>query len=226
MSRKKLALLLGLALALAAFVALDLGQYLSLDYLKRSRTALGTLATERPLTLAVGFFAVYVAIAALSIPGAGILTLAGGAIFGLGWGLLLVSFASSIGALLAFLAARFVLHDAVQARFGRYLGEFNRGFAKDGALYLFGLRLVPLVPFFAVNLLMGLTPMKAITFYWVTQLGLFAGTAVMVNAGTQLAHIESFWSIFSPSVLGSLALLGIFPLLARRLVALWQRRKA
>jgi uncharacterized membrane protein YdjX (TVP38/TMEM64 family) len=156
-----------------------------------------------------------VAAAALSIPGALILTLAAGAMFGLGWGLLLVSFASSLGALLAFLVARYLLRDAIQARFGKSLAPINEGVAKDGTFYLLTLRLVPVFPFWLINLLMGLTPMGAGRFYLVSQLGMLAGTAVYVNAGTQLAAIQSPGDILSPGLLGSFVLLGLFPLLAK-----------
>jgi pyruvate/2-oxoglutarate dehydrogenase complex dihydrolipoamide dehydrogenase (E3) component/uncharacterized membrane protein YdjX (TVP38/TMEM64 family) len=225
MTLKKLLLLSLVAAAVVAFVALDLGHYLSLDYLKQSQTEFAKLYSDQPLTVAAVFFAVYVVVTALSFPGAAILTLAGGAIFGLGWGLLLVSFASSLGATLAFLAARFVLRDSIEARFGTRIADINRGMAKDGAFYLFTLRLVPLVPFFVINLAMGLTQMRALTFYGVSQLGMLAGTAVFVNAGTQLAQISSLKGILTPGLLGSLVLLGVFPLLARKVVALVKQRQ-
>ena len=175
MNKKKIALLLGLAALLVAFFALDLGRFLSLDYLKSSQARFDALYQTSPWTVVGVYFAIYVLVTALSFPGAVILTLAGGAIFGLGWGLLIVSFASSVGATLAFFAARFMLRDSLEARFGARLAEFNRGVAKEGAFYLFTLRLVPLVPFFVINLLMGLTQMKARTFYWVSQLGMAGG---------------------------------------------------
>ena len=225
MNLKKWALLLVLATAVAAFVALDLGRYLSLDYLKQSQTAFSDLYAREPLGVALLYFALYVGVTALSFPGATLLTLAGGAVFGLGWGLLLVSFASSVGATLAFLTARFLLRDSLEARFAQRLGEINRGIQKDGAFYLFTLRLIPALPFFVINLAMGLTQMKVWTYYWVSQLGMLAGTAVFVNAGTQLAQIDSLQGILSPALLGSFVLLGLFPLLARRGVALLQRRQ-
>ncbi|MDP3131400.1 MAG: FAD-dependent oxidoreductase, partial [Burkholderiaceae bacterium] len=225
MNPKKAGLAVLVATLVAAYFAFDLGRYLSLDYLKASQSAFAALYAERPLAVAAGFFALYVLVTAASFPGAAILTLAGGAVFGLGWGLLLVSFASSLGATLAFLAARFVLRDSLQARFGNRLAEINRGIEKDGAFYLFTLRLIPVVPFFVINLVMGLTRMKAATFYWVSQVGMLAGTAVYVNAGTQLAQLDSLQGILSPGLLGSFVLLGVFPLLARKLVAAVQRRK-
>jgi pyruvate/2-oxoglutarate dehydrogenase complex dihydrolipoamide dehydrogenase (E3) component/uncharacterized membrane protein YdjX (TVP38/TMEM64 family) len=166
-----------------------------------------------------------VLVTALSLPGAAVMTLAMGALFGLLWGTLLVSFASSIGATLAFLASRFVLRDSVQQRFGDKLKAINDGVARDGALYLFTLRMVPLFPFFLINLLMGLTPMRARTFYWVSQLGMLAGTLVFVNAGTQLAQLQSLSGILSPGLLFSFALLGVFPMIANRFIQWLQRRR-
>lgn len=225
MNLKKLLVLIAAAAAVAAFFALDLGRFLSLGYLKQSQAAFAALYAEQPGLVIGGYFATYVAATALSLPGAVILTLAGGAIFGFGVGLLVVSFASSLGATLAFLAARFVLRDSVQARFGQRLAEIDRGVQKDGAFYLFSLRLIPVVPFFVINLLMGLTRMRALTFYWVSQLGMLAGTAVYVNAGTQIAQIDSLRGILSPGLLGSFVLLGLFPLIARKAVEAVQKRK-
>jgi len=216
------------AVALAAAWAwqhFGLAALLTLDTLKASRDALQAQVQAQPLATAAVFFAVYVAAAALSIPGAVVLTLAAGAMFGLGWGLLLVSFASSLGALLAFLAARYLLREAVQTRFGKALTPINEGVRKDGTLYLLTLRLVPVFPFWLINLLMGLTPMGAGRFYLVSQLGMLAGTAVYVNAGTQLAAVRSPADIVSPALLGSFVLLGAFPLLAKAGVSWLQRRK-
>jgi pyruvate/2-oxoglutarate dehydrogenase complex dihydrolipoamide dehydrogenase (E3) component/uncharacterized membrane protein YdjX (TVP38/TMEM64 family) len=203
----------------------ELGALLTLDSLKASRDALQARVQAAPLAMAGGFFVVYVAATALSIPGALILTLAAGALFGLGWGLLLVSFASSLGALLAFLVARYLLRDAVQARLGKALAPINEGVARDGTFYLLTLRLVPVFPFWLVNLLMGLTPMGAGRFYLVSQLGMLAGTAVFVNAGTQLAAIQSPGDVLSPALWGSFVLLGLFPLLAKGAVGWLQQRK-
>ena len=168
---------------------------------------------------------VYIITAALSLPGAALLTLLGGALFGLLVGTILVSFASSIGATLAFLASRLLLRDWVQNKFGSYLKSFNDGFEKDGGFYLFTLRLIPAVPFFIVNLVMGLTPMKMTTFYWVSQIGMLSGTIVFINAGMQLAQIESLGGILSPNIIFSFVLLGIFPLLARKFVNFFKIRK-
>jgi pyruvate/2-oxoglutarate dehydrogenase complex dihydrolipoamide dehydrogenase (E3) component/uncharacterized membrane protein YdjX (TVP38/TMEM64 family) len=218
MNHKKLILLVLLAGAVAAFFALDLGQYLSLQALKAQQANIAAFRAERPV-LAIGlYFAIYVVTTALSLPGAALLTLAGGAVFGLLWGTVIVSFASTLGATLAFLMARFFLRDWVAARFGQRLAAIDEGVRREGAFYLFTLRLVPAFPFFLVNLLLGLTAMKARTFYWVSQLGMLAGTVVYVNAGTQLAQLESLAGILSPALLGAFVLLGIFPLIARRVV--------
>jgi pyruvate/2-oxoglutarate dehydrogenase complex dihydrolipoamide dehydrogenase (E3) component/uncharacterized membrane protein YdjX (TVP38/TMEM64 family) len=203
----------------------DLGRLLTLDQLKASRDALVSLYQTQPLATLVGFFVLYVAAAALSIPGALILTLAAGAMFGLWTGLLVVSFASSLGALLAFLASRYLLRDTIQNRFGKTLAPINEGVKKDGTFYLLTLRLVPVFPFWLVNLLMGLTPISAARFYIVSQIGMLVGTAVYVNAGTQLAAINSPRDILSAGLLGSFVLLGIFPLIAKAIVSWLQRRK-
>jgi pyruvate/2-oxoglutarate dehydrogenase complex dihydrolipoamide dehydrogenase (E3) component/uncharacterized membrane protein YdjX (TVP38/TMEM64 family) len=225
MRLRQIVLLLLLALAIGAFVALDLGRYLSFEQLKASQTSFAQLHAEQPFTVAAVYFLVYVLATALSIPGAVVITLAGGAIFGLWQGLLIVSFASTVGATLAFLASRFLLRDWVEARFGQRLADINAGVNREGGFYLFTLRLIPVVPFFLINLLMGLTRMKVWTYYWVSQIGMLAGTAVYVNAGTQLAQLDSLQGILSPALLGSFVLLGIFPLIARRIVAAVQKRK-
>jgi pyruvate/2-oxoglutarate dehydrogenase complex dihydrolipoamide dehydrogenase (E3) component/uncharacterized membrane protein YdjX (TVP38/TMEM64 family) len=211
--------------AIWAWRQYDLGALLTLDHLKASRDALQARVQAEPLATAAGFFVVYVVATALSIPGAVILTLAAGVMFGLGWGLLLVSFASSLGALLAFLVARYLLRDPIQARFGKVLAPVNEGVRKDGTFYLLTLRLVPVFPFWLINLAMGLTPMGAGRFYAVSQIGMLAGTAVYVNAGTQLSAIQSPGDVLSPALLGSFVLLGVFPLLAKAGVGWLERRK-
>ncbi|MGB8145260.1 MAG: FAD-dependent oxidoreductase [Chromatiaceae bacterium] len=221
---KKLGLLLITAL-IVVFFTFDLDRLLTLDALKAGQATFATWYEASPWLVAGAYLLVYVAVTALSLPGAAVMTLAGGALFGLWVGTLLVSFASSIGATLAFLVSRWLLRDWVQARYGERLAAVNAGIAKDGALYLFTLRLVPVFPFFVINLLMGLTPIKTRTFYWVSQLGMLAGTLVYVNAGTQLARLDSLSGILSPGLVASFALLGVFPLLAKRLVALVQARK-
>ncbi|MGD9833807.1 MAG: FAD-dependent oxidoreductase [Piscinibacter sp.] len=218
MNRRQVIVLLVLIAAVAAFFAFDLGRFLSLEALKQRQAELAALYDARPLWVIGVYFAIYVAATALSLPGAVILTLAGGAIFGLAVGTLVVSFASSVGATLAFLAARYLLRDGVRERFGARLADVDRGIAREGGFYLFTLRLVPLFPFFVINLLMGLTTMRAWTFYWVSQLGMLAGTLVYVNAGTQLARIESLKGILSPGLLGAFVLLGLFPLVAKKIV--------
>ncbi len=222
---KKFTLLLLIAVLIVAFFVFDLGRFLTLDALKAGQATLAGWYDASPWLVAGGYFVTYVAVTALSLPGAAVMTLAGGALFGLGVGTLLVSFASSIGATLAFLVSRFLLRDWVQGRYGERLGAINKGMEKDGAFYLFTLRLVPVFPFFIINLLMGLTPIKTRTFYWLSQVGMLAGTLVYVNAGTQLARLDSLSGILSPGLLASFALLGIFPLLAKRLVAWVQARK-
>jgi pyruvate/2-oxoglutarate dehydrogenase complex dihydrolipoamide dehydrogenase (E3) component/uncharacterized membrane protein YdjX (TVP38/TMEM64 family) len=225
MNTKKLAVLLALLALVAAFVAFDLGRYFSLDYVQGAQEQFARLYAERPARVIGAYFAVYVAVTALSLPGAAVMTLLGGAIFGLVVGTLVVSFASTIGATLAMLAARYVLRDTVKARFGARLADIDRGIEREGAFYLFTLRLVPVFPFFVINLLMGLTAMKARTFYAVSQAGMLPGTVVYVLAGTQLAQITSVQGILSPGLIGSFVLLGIFPLVARKLVGAIQARK-
>ena len=222
---KKLLILLAAAALATAFFALDLHQVLTFDGIKASMGQFAAWRDASPLWVAGGYFVLYVIVTALSLPGAAVMTLAGGALFGLGWGLLIVSFASTIGATLAFLVSRHLLRDSVQARFGERLKAINDGIARDGAFYLFTLRLVPVFPFFLINLLMGLTPIRAATFYWVSQLGMLPGTLVYVNAGTELAAVSSLADILSPALLLSFALLGVFPLLARKLVAWVQARR-
>jgi pyruvate/2-oxoglutarate dehydrogenase complex dihydrolipoamide dehydrogenase (E3) component/uncharacterized membrane protein YdjX (TVP38/TMEM64 family) len=211
--------------ALTAFFAFELDRFLSLDYLKSQQDAIAAYRDAYPLAATAIYFVVYVVATGLSLPGAAILTLAGGAIFGLVWGTIIVSFASTAGATLAFLAARFVLRDTVRAKFGDKLKAIDAGIARDGPFYLFTLRLVPVFPFFLINLAMGLTPMKARTFAWVSQLGMLAGTVVYVNAGTQLAQLESAAGLLSPGLLAAFALLGLFPLIAKKIVEFVKARQ-
>jgi len=215
---RKLVVFAAIGLLFTLYFVFDLGQYFNLQALKAQQASIEAFRAGSPGLAAAIYFTLYVLITALSLPGAALMTLAGGAVFGLGWGTLLVSFASSAGATLAFLTARFLLRDWVTQRFGQRLQGIDDGIRREGAFYLFTLRLVPVFPFFLVNLLFGLTAMRARTFYWVSQLGMFAGTLVYVNAGTQLARIESLSGIISPALLGSFVLLGLFPLLANKLV--------
>ncbi|MGN6329772.1 MAG: FAD-dependent oxidoreductase [Rhodanobacter sp.] len=214
-----------IAAAITGFFVFDLSHYLNLHTLKAQQQSLQAWRGEHPWLLAGGFLLGYIAMAAASLPGAALATIAAGAVFGLVEGTLLASFASSIGATLAFLASRFLFRDAVKRRFGKRLATIDDGLKRDGAFYLFTLRLVPALPFFVINLLMGVTALPARTFYWVSQVGMLAGTIVYVNAGTQLAQLDSASGIFSPVLLGSFVLLGIFPWIARALVALVRRRK-
>jgi len=214
----RLLLIALLIVLITAYFGFGLERFLSLDYFKSQQAAIETWRAAQPMTAALLFFVAYVAVTGLSLPGAAVMTLVGGAVFGLLWGLLLVSFASSVGATLAFLASRFLLRDWVQQHFGERLRAINAGVSREGGFYLFTLRLVPVFPFVVINLLMGLTPLKTRTFYWVSQLGMLAGTLVYVNAGTQLAKIQSLSGILSPGLLGSFVLLGIFPLMAKKIV--------
>ncbi|MEZ5581222.1 MAG: FAD-dependent oxidoreductase [Candidatus Competibacteraceae bacterium] len=225
MNLRKLLLIAALVLLVGAFFAFDLGRYLSLDFFKSQQAAIEAHRAAQPALTAGFFFAIYVAVTGLSLPGAAIMTLVAGAIFGLWWGTLIVSFASTIGATLAFLASRFVLRDWVQGKFGERLKTINAGVEKEGGFYLFTLRLVPIFPFFVINLAMGLTPIRTGIFYWVSQIGMLAGTLVYVNAGTQLAQIDSLQGILSPGLLVSFVLLGVFPLIAKKIVATIQARR-
>lgn len=221
----KILLLLLIALAVASFFVLDLGDHLTLANLKARQAGLAAYVEANPLAAIAAFFGLYVAVTALSLPGAAILTLAAGAIFGLWQGTLIASFASTVGASLAFLSSRYLLRDWVKARFGERIDAIDRGIERDGAFYLLTLRLIPAFPFFLVNLAMGVTAMRLGTFALVSQAGMLLGTIVYVNAGTQLAGIESMSDIFSPALIGSFVLLGLFPLLAKALVGWWKRRR-
>lgn len=222
---KKLALVVAGAGLVALFFTFELQQYLTLDYLKESQVRFADLYHAKPALVIGAYMGIYILVTALSLPGAAILTLAGGALFGLVTGLIVVSFASSIGATLACFVARFVLRDWVQNKFGDKLSTINEGIAKEGAFYLFTLRLIPVFPFFVINLVMGLTKMSLFTFYWVSQLGMLAGTAVFVNAGKELAKIDSLSGILSPGLIGSFVILGLFPLIVKKLVTFFQARK-
>ncbi|MBY8019642.1 TVP38/TMEM64 family protein [Vibrio fluvialis] len=224
MSKK---LVLGLIL-LAVIIGLGLtfSQYLTLDNAKAQQALLSEYIAEHLLAAALIYFVSYVLITAFSIPGAAVVTLLGAALFGFWLSLLLVSFASTIGATLAFLSSRYLLRDWVQQRFGDKLNAINQGVERDGAFYLLSLRLIPVFPFFLINLLMGLSPIGVARYYWVSQLGMLPGTAVYLNAGTQLAQIDSLSGIVSPSVLLSFSLLGVFPLLMKWVMNRLVRRSA
>lgn len=222
---KKFIIIAVAAIAVYGFYALGLNEYLSLEGIKSNLDQFNTWKNTSFYLVATIFTLVYIIAAALSIPGAAILTLAAGALFGLLWGTVIVSFASTIGATLAFLVSRFILRDSVQAKFGDRLDALNKGIEKEGGFYLFTLRLVPAVPFFLINLLMGLTKIKTLTFYWVSQLGMLTGTIVYVNAGTQLAQIDSVQEILSFGLAASFVLLGVFPILAKRALDLLKQRR-
>jgi pyruvate/2-oxoglutarate dehydrogenase complex dihydrolipoamide dehydrogenase (E3) component/uncharacterized membrane protein YdjX (TVP38/TMEM64 family) len=217
MNLSRFSLLAFISSLIVSFFVFDLQSYLTLEELKSQHEAINTYQSNHPALAVVIYALTYIAVTGLSLPGAAIMTLAGGAVFGLFWGTLIVSFASTIGATLAFLAARFLFRDAVKAHFGDRLQAIEAGIDKQGAVYLFTLRLVPAFPFFVINLAMGLTALKTQTFYWVSQLGMLAGTVVYVNAGTQLGQLYSLSGIFSPGLIGSFTLLGIFPLLANKI---------
>ncbi|MFL9628275.1 FAD-dependent oxidoreductase [Aeromonas jandaei] len=222
MRGSRLLLVLVMGCLIGAFFAFDLGHYLSLPQLQARQVELAALVDRHFVSATLLFVAVYVVSTALSLPGASLLTLAGSAVFGVAWGLLLVSFASSIGATLAFLIARFLLRDWVERRFGDKLANLQAGMKKEGALYLLSLRLIPIFPFFLVNLLMGLTPIRVSTYYWVSQLGMLPGTFVYVLAGSELANLTSTGNILSPGLMVALTLLGLMPMLLKGL----QRRLA
>lgn len=222
---KKLAILAAIAVAVALFFALDLHEYLTLSQLKESRDALTRLYENHTVSFIAVYFAAYVIMAALSLPGAAVMTLAGSAILGFWAGLVTVSFASSIGALLACAIARYLAGNYVQRRFGDRLEKINAGIEREGAFYLFTLRLIPVFPFFVINLAMGLTKMPLFTYYWVSQVGMLPGTAVYVNAGTRLGELESLSGILSWEIIGSFALLGIFPLAAKKGLGWYRARK-
>jgi uncharacterized membrane protein YdjX (TVP38/TMEM64 family) len=202
----------------------DLGQYFTLEYLKGSQAKFQALYLEHRFVVVAAYMGIYIVVTALSLPGATVMTLAGGGLFGLVVGTVAISFASTIGATLACAVSRFLLQDWVQEKFGDRLAAINRGIEKEGAFYLFSLRLVPIFPFFVINLAMGLTRMRLITFYWVSQVGMLAGTVVYVNAGKELAKIDSLSGIISPGVLISFAVLGLFPITVKKLLALYKRK--
>ena len=225
MHKNKLILVVFIAILIACFFAFDLGQYLNLEYFKTQQAAINAYYSENPLKTGLIYLVIYIIVTGLSLPGATVMTLVGGAIFGLLVGTIIISFASSIGATIAFLVSRFVLRDYVQNKFGDHLEAINHGVEKEGAFYLFTLRLVPLFPFFVINLVMGLTPIRTLVFYLTSQLGMLAGTIVYVNAGTQIAQIESVSGILSPALLISFILLGLFPLIAKKIVNYIQARR-
>jgi uncharacterized membrane protein YdjX (TVP38/TMEM64 family) len=218
MNISKTRLIAIIAVLVVLFFYFDMQDYLSLTKLQSQQATILSYYANHPSLTLLAYGLIYIVVTGLSLPGATILTLAGGALFGLFWGTVIVSIASTIGATLAFLAARFLFRENLEQKFAQQLSAINAGIEKDGGYYLFTLRLVPLIPFFAINLIMGLTKMPAATFFWVSQIGMLAGTLIYVNAGTQLAGIKSLSDITSPLLIGSLVLLGIFPLIAKKFV--------
>jgi uncharacterized membrane protein YdjX (TVP38/TMEM64 family) len=222
---KKASLVLVLLGTIVAYFVFDLGQILSLENFKASQADIVAAKDANPVLYISGFFLLYVAVTGLSIPGAAIMTLIAGALFGVLIGTIIVSFASTMGATLAFLSARFVLRDWVQGKFGERLRAIDEGLEKDGAFYLFTLRLIPVFPFFVINLLMGLTRIKTRTFFWVSQLGMLPATIVFVNAGTQISRIVSTAGLLSPTLIASFVALALFPWAAKAIVALVTRSR-
>lgn len=223
---KKIILLIVVAAAVAAFFYFDAGQWLTLEQLKNQQASLEAYRAENPALVALLYILLYIVVTALSLPGAAIMTLSGGAIFGVFWGTIFANISATIGATLAFLIARFILGNWVQEKFGDRIEPINKGIEQDGGFYLFSLRLVPVFPFFIINVVMGLTKIKTFTFFWVSQVGMLAGAAVYANAGTQLAKIDSLSGIASPGLLISFVLLGVFPLIARKALEAFKARRS
>lgn len=225
MNRKKIIIGILILLTVVAFKVFDLGQYLSLSYIKGSQAKFALLYAEHQMTVILAYAAIYIITTSLSLPGAAVLTLAGGALFGLWIGTLIVSFASTIGASIACLVSRFILREWVQSKFGDKLKTVNDGIEKEGAFYLFTLRLIPIFPFWLINLTTGLTKMRILQFFWVSQIGMLPGTIVYVNAGKELAKIDSLSGILSPGLIISFVLLGIFPLIVKKGLATYKNKK-
>jgi uncharacterized membrane protein YdjX (TVP38/TMEM64 family) len=221
---KRILIVLAGAAAVATFFYFDLGRYLTLDYIKESQEHFRRLYEDDRFAVLGTYMAIYIVVTALSLPGAAIMTLAGGGLFGLVTGTIAVSFASTIGATIACIVSRYLLRDWVQNKFGDRLATINEGVEKEGALYLFTLRLIPVFPFFVINLLMGLTRMRIITYFWVSQLGMLAGTIVFVNAGKELAKIDSLEGILSPGLIISFVILGLFPITVKKIMALYRNK--
>ncbi len=222
---KKIAIIAAIIALIAIFRFFHLEQYLTLEYLKASRETFLGLYEQNSLLVIGAYFIIYVVVTALSLPGAVVMTLAGGALFGLMVGTLVVSFASTIGATCACIVSRYLLQNWVQTRYGEKLAPINNGIEKEGAFYLFTMRLIPAFPFFLINLAMGLTKIPIRSFYWVSQVGMLPGTIVFVNAGKELGKIDSLSGILSPSLLFSFALLGVLPISFKKIISLYRRKK-
>ena len=220
----RIVIVIAIVLGIAAFRYFNLGQYFTLEYIKASQAKFQELYQANRFPVIAAYMGIYIAVTALSLPGAAVLTLAGGGLFGIIVGTVAVSFASTIGATLACLVSRFLLRDWVQNKFSDRLTTINNGIEKEGAFYLFSLRLVPIFPFFVINLVMGLTRMSLFTFFWVSQIGMLAGTIVYVNAGKELAKIDSLSGILSPGLLISFVVLGLFPIAVKKLLGFYKTR--
>lgn len=222
---KQILILITIIALVAVVFVFDLQQYLTLEYIKGQQQALGDFYRENVVLSLAVYFGIYVLVTALSIPGAVVMTLAGGGLFGLVTGTIIISFASTIGATLAFVVSRYLLRDFVQQKFGDKLEVINQGIEKEGEFYLFTLRLIPVFPFFLINLVMGLTPIRTIKYFLVSQLGMLPGTIVYVFAGTQLAQIDSLKGILSPGLIGAFVILGLFPLVTKKVIEFVNRRR-
>ena len=225
-TKQRIGIVIGVIVLIALFKILHLDRYLSLSYLRASQESFAILYEQHRVMVIGTYMLIYILVAALSLPGAAVMTLAGGGLFGLLVGTVAVSFASTIGATVACFFSRFLLRDWVQNKFGDKLETINRGIENEGAFYLFTMRLIPAFPFFVINVVMGLTKMPFFTFYWVSQVGMLAGTVVYVNAGKELAGIDSLSGILSPRLLISFAILGIFPITVKKLMEWYRSKKA
>lgn len=221
----KLIIVLAIIALLALFKIFNLGDFLTLTYIKESQEKFQVIYSDNRAAVIGSYMLIYILVTSLSLPGAAVMTLAGGALFGLAVGTVVVSFASTIGATFACFVSRFILRDWIQSRFGEKLKTVNEGVEKEGAFYLFTVRLIPVFPFWLINLVMGLTGMRLVTFYWVSQLGMLAGTIVFVNAGKELAKIDSLSGILSPTLILSFVLLGLFPLITKKLMGWYKGRR-
>lgn len=224
-SLKRILLAVFILVLVACYFLFDLGQYFSLEYFKASRERLQAVYSENAFMVIAAYSLIYVTATALALPAAVVLTLAGGALFGLVTGTIVVSFASSIGAAVAFVVSRYLLRDWVQKRFGDKLRKINHGIEEDGAFYLFTLRLIPVFPFFVINTVIALTPMRLFTYYWVSQIGMLPATVVYVNAGKELGRVDSLSGLLSPSLIFSFVVIGLFPLVVKKALGWYQARR-
>lgn len=221
---KKITIIGLIVVLIILFKVFGLQQYFTLSYLKEQQSLFAQLFAANQILVIFIYMLIYIVVTTLSLPGAAVMTLAGGGLFGLVTGTIVVSFASTIGATLACIVARYLLRDWVQQKFGDKLIKINEGMAKEGGFYLFSLRLVPIFPFFVINLVMGLTSIRMVTYYWVSQLGMLPATIVYVNAGKELAELESLAGILSPGLIISFALLGLLPIIAKKILSLYKSR--